>query len=239
MQSSNPQSEQNNYLAWIIERLGVLAIVFNYQITPERQMIYAQQLSDVPKESLIAAFDYLSRNSEFFPTIAKIRQSCGMDSGQVGSAEARLAWEQLEAFVRKYVDCDVEGRFGPEHGSYDNYPKLSDRILDTVHRTGGWRVYKRLTDDDFPFQQKRFFEEYAAWTIERQIPTDRLLTTNPLKQLGGEVVKRARLNYPKPVPHTIKPIPHPMTDAEMRDRREMLRQQAEAIKKRQTGGDAA
>jgi hypothetical protein len=53
-------------------------------------------------------------------------------------AEARKAWDVLLGFVGKYVGKRHSREFGPEHGWYPkNYPKLSDRILDTVRRTGG------------------------------------------------------------------------------------------------------
>ena len=113
------------------------------------------------------------------------------------NAERRLAWDVVEKFVRKYVGNDVHGNYGPEFGWYGpqfnwrgevvkaaSYTQLSARILDTVRRTGGWRVYALLTDEDFPHQQKRFFEEYEAWSeVERISDRARILETPRGKEL--------------------------------------------------------
>jgi hypothetical protein len=101
----------------------------------------------------------------------------GMEVPQV-EAEMRAAWDTAIQFCGKYVGCDAEGNYGPEHGMFGpwggqdehgnpkhpaRYPVLPQRLLDCVRRTGGWIQYKRMTDEDQPFQQKRFFEEYQAW----------------------------------------------------------------------------
>jgi hypothetical protein len=152
-------------------------------------------------------------------------------------AEGRKAWDLVLEFTRRYVDCDAHGNYGPEHGWYANsFPKLSQRILDTVRRTGGWRAYKCMTDADYPHQQKRFLAEYTAWAAVEQTPLPKLLTQMPALRLIGKMDK------PKPKPAEpakvatapIKPILHqePMTEAQLADRREMLRQQTEQLRSR-------
>ena len=149
-------------------------------------------------------------------------------------AEARKAWDVLNAFVRKYVGNDPFGNYGPEYGWYpESFPKLRNRILDTVRRTGSWKVYACMTTEDFPFVQKRFFEEYEAWTAVNEINPAVLclLTEKPIPQLHAatEPAEQKRVP-PKPVAHVlVKPIPQPMTDVELRDRREILRQQVVAL----------
>lgn len=150
-------------------------------------------------------------------------------------AEARKAWDELTGFVMKYVGNDVYGNFGPEHGWYPNrYPKLSSRILDAVRRTGGWKVYKCMTDRDFPFVQKRFSEEYVAWTAVERVPVGTLLVEAPQPQLVANrmAVPKAQIP-PKPVGQkkVINKVPEPLTAAQSHDRREMLRQQAEFLSK--------
>ena len=76
-------------------------------------------------------------------------------------AEMRKAWDVLIEFVSKWVQSDVHGNYRPDAGCrFGKMPELAARILDTVRRTGGWRTYKCMSASDFPFQQKRFFEEY-------------------------------------------------------------------------------
>jgi len=90
--------------------------------------------------------------------------------------EARAAWDAVIRYVGKWGrwNCEYDRAY-IEAGA----PTLPARIADTVRRSGGWAVYLGLDPKSFPFQQKRFFEEYAAWTaVEREAV--------PLKQLVGE-----------------------------------------------------
>jgi hypothetical protein len=171
-------------------------------------------------------------------------------------ANARKAWDVLVAFVKKYVSNDIHGNYGPEHGWYSkSFPKLDDRILDSVRRTGGWKTYARLflpmearrPEEDLPFQQKRFYEEYMAWTAVERIPdAAHILETfkQPKYMLVGKPPVKMLIhqgNVPISEPATVhtmdkskmvKSIPEPKTEAEIRDRRMMLKQQAEQLAKR-------
>ncbi|MBZ5720305.1 MAG: hypothetical protein LAO03_07975 [Acidobacteriia bacterium] len=199
-------------------------------------------------------------------------------------AQMRRAWDDLMAFVAKYVSNDVHGAYGPEHGWWPkSYPKLSVRIVDTVRRTGGWRVYKLMTAEDFPHQQKRFFEEFLAWSSVQQTPS-MALPAAAAHQLGPGAL--TPIEFGKPIPAMVndqpgrvaffskeaaaaygfkfgtghreaapspqyespvaqagsgkaegsrpvpKTVPAPLTDAQRRDRRAMLRQQAAAAAKK-------
>jgi hypothetical protein len=95
-------------------------------------------------------------------------------------AEARKAWDTVLNFVAKWVQSDVHGNYAVVPGSRSGGPPtLSQRILDTVRRTGGWRAYKIMTDADFPHLQRRFLEEYGAWTAVSTVPPERMLAANP------------------------------------------------------------
>jgi hypothetical protein len=149
-------------------------------------------------------------------------------------AEARRAWDELLQFVRMYVSNDVYGNYGPEHGWYPSaYPKLSDRLLDTVRRTGGWKVYARIDEDNFPFIQKRFFEEYGAWAAVERLSASEFLASAPRMRLASKSINQpVEAVHPNNSPVVkARPIPKPMTDAERKERRELLRQQAEKLKK--------
>lgn len=115
-------------------------------------------------------------------------------------------------------------------------PVLSQRILDTVRRTGGWRAYKLMNAADLPHQQRRFAAEFKAWAAVEQVPVSRLLTEMPRLQLVDKPMDPRRCAEPKaeqPEMPAFKPksIPEPLTDAQLRDRREMLRQQAASLGK--------
>lgn len=217
---------------WIGEQLTILAEAMGEVLTPVRLQLYAADLADLGRSQLAVAFARARRELKFFPKIAELRELAGACVKQSQDAEARKAWDVLQSFVSKYVGNDVHGDFGPEHGWYPkSFPRLSNRILDTVRRTGGWKVYKCATDEDFPFAQKRFFEEFAAWTAVERVDSSHMLTaTAPeAKRLPSAPV----LAEIKPVHAPIvqpKPFSQPLTETQRRDRYEQLKRQAESLR---------
>lgn len=158
----------------------------------------------------------------------------GQEIPQV-EAEGRKALEVVLSFADKWVQSDVNGNYVITRGVRSSEPPtLSQRILDTIRRTGGWRVYACMTHQDFPFVQKRFLEQYACWTAVEQIPAARLLTEAPRLRLVAKPMDPPTAAQMKQVEITpLKPnqIPTPLTDAQIRERREMLKQQAALLAK--------
>lgn len=118
-------------------------------------------------------------------------------------AEKRLAWDVVERFVSKWVRWNSERTVAHiDVGA----PELAPRILDSVRRSGGWTVYLRMTDEDFPHVQRRFFEEYSAWSqVERITDRARLLEMPRVKELaaarsmeGKSAVTQERADRPAP-----------------------------------------
>jgi hypothetical protein len=235
-----PQPQPSGILGWLVEQLTILAEAMGETMTPARLKIYASDLADIGQAQLAIAFQHARRQCRFFPKIAELRELAGASPRQNDDAEMRKAWDVLIRFVSKYVSNDVYGSYGPEHGWYSKtFPQLSDRLLATVRRTGGWKVYARMTDEDFPFQQKRFFEEYQAWAAVENLDPGHILTTlsaaiaqrrlAPVMPIKPEAERKpAQVPLVQP-----KPIPAPPTDAQLRDRREMLRQQAATLLRRE------
>ena len=192
------------------------------ECSPERLRINAEDLIDIEQEALRVAFAKARREHDYYPSVAEIRRMAQVDEAAQLDAEARKAWELTEEFVRKYVDTDVYGNYGPEHGWYRIYPQLCDRILDTVRRTGGWRAYKKLTDKDFPFQQKRFFDEYKAWTaVERLTDPSKLLVIETRPQLVEGQPRVPTPNAGAQVEKLAKPMPEykPLSSEELERRK--------------------
>jgi hypothetical protein len=229
MQISLPEPQQS-LRKWVIDQVTILAEAFSQPMTPERLRIYAGDLADLERSQLEVAFCHARREMTFLPKIAELRNLAGAGQDEQQDAEARKAWDLLTRFVTKYVSNDVHGNYGPQHGWYPkSFPKLSERILDCVRRTGGWKVYACMDVHDMPFIQKRFFEEYAAWTaVERITDNSKLIETIPeFKQLVARSMEQ-----PKPITATgpkPKPVLQPLTESQVKDRREMLRQQTEKL----------
>lgn len=234
--NSTPEPQRAERLCWIIDQLTMVAIAKGQTYTAERLRINAEDLIDIPQDALALAFARARRELDYLPQVSEIRRLALVDEAGRLDGEMRAAWDVLIDFVAKYVGNDVHGVFGPEHGWYPkSYPTMSDRILDTVRRTGGWKAYKCMTQKDLPFVQKRFFEEYTAWTAVERVDASKLIASMPQLRLVPKGVDQPTKVPPETIAPPVfkaKPIPKAMTDAELRDRREMLRQQTEALKAR-------
>jgi hypothetical protein len=235
---SQPAQKQSALLEWLVEQVTVLAEAMAEPMTTSRLKIYAGDLADIKHSQLEIAFTRARRELKFFPRIAELRELAGHGEKQQGDAEARAGWDELTKFVRKYVSNDVYGNFGPEHGWHaKSFPKLNDRILDCVRRTGGWKAYACMTNEDFPFQQQRFFAEFLAWKAVQQIPVERMLVAHDKPALPAakqksesepqESAKADQISYV-----ALKKIPEPLTDAQLQDRRTMLHQQTQFLRTR-------
>jgi hypothetical protein len=161
-------------------------------------------------EMVSAALDRCVKECRYPVRLPDITQRIvGMEVPAV-EAEMRAAWDTVVKYCARYIGADPEGNYGPEFGMYGawggedadgnprhpaRYPELPQRLLDCVRRTGGWIQYKRMTEEDQPFQQKRFFEEYVAWTAVEPVAQQfaKLVQPKELKQLaagkGMEAVK--------------------------------------------------
>lgn len=105
-------------------------------------------------------------------TIADVLDRAGVVSEtQVEEAECRAAWDVLLRHADKWIISDVNGGYKEKSyfGQNLEIPKLPNRIKDSLRRCGGWRAIKCMTNQDIPFVQRRFFEEYRAWTAVNQV----------------------------------------------------------------------
>ena len=169
--------------SFIAEQLTVLAAAFRETLHEATLRIYANDLADIPTECLLLAFEKARLELTYFPRIAEIRAMAGETEKIKVEAEAHKAWDILMDYVDKWVCSDPEGRYKPDPTVRAGVmPQLSQRLLDTVRRTGGWRAYKCMTNSDFPFQRERFLQEYQCWKTVESVPED-------LLQLAGEAAK--------------------------------------------------
>ena len=101
-----------------------------------------------------------------------------------------------------------------------------------MRRLGGWKRLKTADESDLPFLKKDFLEEYSRWEAVDRIDVSHMLNAvTPTLQLKAmeppAPTPVAPLDVPKQKP---KPVYEPLTPQQIRDRREMLRQQAEVMK---------
>ena len=238
LKTSLPENRHSKFsnAEWRTKQLVALAEVLKESLTPESLAMYVESLADLSDDQIRRGVGRAVRELEWFPKPAKLRELAGAEGSVIDQdARAREAWDSMIHFVDKYVGNDVYGNFGPEHGWYPKtFPDPGQKISDTVRRTGGWRTYKCMSKEDFPFTQKRFLEEYAAWPAVAQISSTKLLPQITRLQLVSKPMATSKVSVPETEPTEVpllkaKPITVPMTDAELCDRRKLLRQQAELL----------
>ena len=143
-------------------------------------------------------------------------------------AEMRAAWDIVVRYAGKWL------RWNPErtNASPDaDAPKLPQRSVDCVRRSGGWDVYLTMNHESAPFIQKRFFEEWQAWTATEPIVHAQVkaLSAPQLKQLP----ERKQMEKPRgPIANLVQMrnvSQEPMTAEQIRDRRAILKQQLERV----------
>ena len=230
---SPPQKKQSLFssVEWRTKQLLAMAEVFREPLTAELLAMYVESLTDLSDEQIRVCVGRAIRELKWFPKPAELRELVSYNPEEEQDAEARAAWDVVVDFTDKYIQSDPQGCYVVDQGVRRVPPPvLSQRILDTVRRTGGWRAYKLMDAADLPHQQRRFMAEFKAWAAVEQIPVSRFLTELPRLQLVAKPMDPLRITeskqeQQKAPAHKTKAIREPLTDAQLRDRREMLRQQ--------------
>ena len=236
---SLPQKKQSQYssVEWRTKQLLAMAEVLREPLTAECLAMYVESLADLSDDQIRLCVGRAIRALKWFPKPAELRELVGCNPREEQDAEARAAWDVVVNFTEKYIQSDPQGCYVVDQGVRTvPPPAVSQRLLDAVRRTGGWRAYKLMDAADLPHQQKRFMAEYAAWTAVEQVPVSKLLTELPRLQLVAKPMDPTPITEPKssqPGLPAFKPksIPAPLTDAQIRDRREMLKQQLAKLSK--------
>jgi hypothetical protein len=153
----------------------------------------------------------------------------GREVSQV-EAEMRAAWDVVVRYANKWLRWNCERTHACPDG---DAPQLAQQIVDCVRRSGGWSAYLSRDPESAPFLQKRFFDEWKAWTA-----TEPIVNANVRAALSAPQIKQLsngkQMEKPAPRPATNKPqlmreITQQLTEEQIRDRKEMLRQQAAQI----------
>jgi len=229
---------------WLAEQVTVLAEIFGESMTPARLKGYVASLSDLDTPRLRDAFVRAPHELKFFPKPAELRELAGVPKpGQREQVEAEAAFNLVVFHLeRNGVDAGVRS--------------LPERVQYAVRACGGLdRFNRRLQvhygddenpsemEDYFTFLQRDFAEAYKNSLVHDEMDSE-------LAEKGLIAwPKRVRLflaprpmDAPKSEPRptqmahvavaiTIKKVPESLTDAQLRDRREMLRQQRDLLQK--------
>jgi Domain of unknown function (DUF6475) len=165
-------SDSHRHREEIAEMVTATAEVMGTELSTPALALFVADLEKLPIESLARALarcrrEIRGRNG--FPptlTIADVQDRAGVVAeSEAEDAEWQAAWDVALHHAGKYIITNPEGEYEEKHyyGETVSIPELSQRIRDTVRRIGGWRAIKCMSNDDFPFVQKRFREAYQAW----------------------------------------------------------------------------
>ncbi|MCH8875593.1 MAG: hypothetical protein IIA89_02070 [Chloroflexi bacterium] len=151
----------------VAQVLAVLAAAYpRFKLPVETIRVYEQTLGDIPVEALRAATLDLIAESEWFPTVAKIRKrSFALMASENESMSAYEAWALTLDFIR-------DGRGHPiiSKGREFDVPPV---IEQTVRQVGGW---KHLAEaENAAADRARFLEAFERTTekgeyLARQLP---------------------------------------------------------------------
>jgi len=236
--SSTPETKQEREL-WLVDQLTALAEAFGEsgdKVSPQRLEIYARALCDLDLGTLQRAFARAMCELKFFPKIAELRELAGTAAKDQRNVEAEAAWKFANDYLRKWgVDLLPVYRGGQRIEA----PALPQRIVYALRRIGGLAGLNQVTEEKRPFMFKDFCEAYdlapLADSLSPQFPAIEGQVKAQLTdgaKAGPREMKPAACAKPKP-------IPQPLTDAQRRERLEILRQQAQFVRSRDTSSRSA
>jgi hypothetical protein len=218
---------------WLVDQLTVLAEAFgesSEKMSPQRLQIYTGDLADLNQDQLKLAFTRARRECKFFPKIAELRELAGAGAEHARRVEAAAAWNYVHEYLRQW---GVERMPFYKSGQRIDPPTLPPRIAYALRRIGGLRGLNQVSDESRPFMYKDFCQAYELAPTAEQLEPQlqgmfgaQNLLAGTVKQLStGRPMELA--STPGPV-QSFKPksIPEPLTDAQIRDRRQMLKRQA-------------
>jgi hypothetical protein len=173
------------------------------------------------REQLDTALIRARQELRFFPKIAELRDLAGMKAEDAQQVEANAAWEYANRYLRRHgiVKYDLDDR-----------PALLPRIEYALRRIGGLWGLNQITTESYPFKYKEFCEAYElaptadflAFRLEEKFPAKQLIGNFGLRLTEGQIEKHPFSNQPGPQLFD-KKMRDPLTDAQLRDQREMLR----------------
>ena len=228
---------------WRTKQLIALAEVFREPLTPECLAMYVESLSDLSDDQIRLSIRRAARELNWFPKIAELRELAGVTEQDARRVEADAAWTFVNEYLRKWGVDRIPFYSG---GKRIYPPGLPPRVDYAVRRIGGLSGLNQIRAESRPFMYKDFCESYAlapiaessAPQLQKMFGEQRLLGQAKLLSAGISIEspasKSEALKTALETRSTMRPqsVPESLTDAQIRDRREILRQQTDRLTKR-------
>jgi hypothetical protein len=236
LQISRSESQRELQL-WLVDQVTILAEAFGEELTSAKLRLYVEDLYDLPGGQLGTAFTRARRELRFFPKIAELRELATASVKDQRAVEAEAAWHHVNDYLRKWGTDRLPVYFGKNR---IEAPALPARVQYALRTIGGFWGLNQVTANSRPFVQKDFMEAYQQAPIADALFHE-LTEKFGEKKLIGQVKlladhKKMHADQKQAAPAAPAGCPpkaqEPMTDIQLRDRREILRQQAARIAER-------
>ena len=202
-------------------------------LTPECLALYIESIADLSDDQVRLAIARAIRELEWFPKPAKIRELAGCGADTARDVVGESAWAWITNYLRSW---GVDRLPVYSCGERIEAPSVPKGIEYALRAIGGLRALNQITSESRPFMKKDFITAYHQAPLAEQLAPQ-------LPELSGERILRGHSKQltAKPVRkekggshtlRTIRAVPQPLTDAQMRERREILRQQTSALMNR-------
>ncbi len=179
-------SQQSSEIArseWLLKRLGKTLQSYPMANLDKSGMDHFTEewsliLTEVGEGRFDEALGEHIRESKFFPTIAELRERCGMKKADKDSVEAMDHWIRLKKFVKANYYEDLGGLHGQE--------KIPQRVSYAMTSVGGARAIYLMDLDSEPFKRKDFVEAYRLAPLHEQMQQAQLESVLPKFLDSGE-----------------------------------------------------
>jgi hypothetical protein len=142
----------------VVKLVGVMAAAYpNTQITEETVKVYTLMLKDISLDVLTSAIQQAMAESEFLPTIARIREKA-IALTQPGHVSSLEAWGVVKQAM---------GRYG-----YYRYPTFDDPLITKAVECIGWQTL--CSSENEPADRAHFSKVYES-LVKREIDDARML----------------------------------------------------------------
>ena len=235
MTENSNSSEQNKRIERLMAALQKFySVMGNLPIEPGSLMMMAEILCQSGTDEQIAgAMTRCARECRFPVRLPDFLQRIPGGEVPAPEAEMRAMWDVAVKYISRW------GRWNSERDAAyidSDAPPMDQKLQDVIRRSGGYTTYLAMGPEDFPFQQKRFFEEWLAWTaVEHVVSRSEAIAALNAPRVALRLVapKQTGECAEKKPSVEIRHVPEPLTREQLLERQqEMKNQAAEILRKR-------
>lgn len=146
---------------------------------------------EIGADGFAAALRKAVHESEYFPTIAKIRNCAGLNAETQSAAEADAAWLLVQDWIREWHGSQGGVYKGRDKATgkiiMEQPPKLPSRVAHAVRLVGGIDAIANVSDKGLPFLRKDFAEAFDRYYQANRIGAEMQLEAPEAKKLLADI----------------------------------------------------